>query len=62
MGEESLKVNADKSKVIELNGEGGLEYEVRVDGIRLETVLEFQYLGVFSINQVQMRQSVVGGW
>ena len=62
MGEESLKVNADKSKVIELNGEDGLEYEVRVDGIRLEIVLEFQYLGVFSINQVQMRQSVVGGW
>ena len=35
-----LKVNADKSKVMVLNGEEGLEYEVHVDGIHLEHVLE----------------------
>ena len=29
-----LKANAGKSKVIRLNGEEGLDYEVRVDGIR----------------------------
>ena len=34
-----------------LNGEEGLECEVRVDGIRLEHVLEFKFLGM---NQVQM--------
>ena len=28
-----------------LNGEEGLECEVCVDGIRLEYVLEFKYLG-----------------
>ena len=33
-----LKVNADKSKVIVLNGEEGLEYYVYVDWIRLEHV------------------------
>ena len=30
-----LKVNADKSKVMELGGMEELEYEVWVDGIRL---------------------------
>ena len=40
-----LKVNAGKSKVMVLNGEEGLEYEVYVDGIRLEHVSEFKYLG-----------------
>ena len=40
-----LKVNAGKSKVIVLKGEEGLECEVHVDGIRLEYVLEFKYLG-----------------
>ena len=40
-----LKVNGDKSEVMVLNGEGELEYEVHVDGIRLEHVLEFKYLG-----------------
>ena len=28
-----------------LNGEEGLECEVHVDGIRLEYILEFKYLG-----------------
>ena len=41
----SLKVNEGKSKVIVLNGEEGLECEVYVDGISLEHVSEFKYLG-----------------
>ena len=40
-----LKVNAGESKVVVLNEEVGLECEVHVDVIRLEHVLEFQYLG-----------------
>ena len=40
-----LEVNASKSKVMVLNGEEGLECEVHVDGIRLEYVSEFKYLG-----------------
>ena len=40
-----LKINAGKSKVMVLNGEGRLECEVRVDGMRLEHVSEFTYLG-----------------
>ena len=39
----SLKVNSSKSKV--LNGEEGLECKVHVDGILLEDVSEFKYLG-----------------
>ena len=40
-----LKVNAGKSKVMVLNGGEGLECEVQVDGVRLEYVSEFKYLG-----------------
>ena len=40
-----LKVSAGKSKVIVLNREEGLECEVYVDGIPLEHVSEFNYLG-----------------
>ena len=40
-----LKVNACKSKMMVMNGEEGLECEVHVDGIRLEHVSEFKYLG-----------------
>ena len=40
-----LKVNAGKSKVMVLNGEERLECEFLVDGIRLEHVVEFKYLG-----------------
>ena len=40
-----LKANAGKSKVMVLNGEEGLEWEVHVDGIYLENVSEFKYLG-----------------
>ena len=32
-------------KVIALNGEEGLECEVCIDGMRLEHVSEFKYLG-----------------
>ena len=40
-----LKANVVKSKVMVLNGEEGLESEVHVDGIRIEHVSEFKYLG-----------------
>ena len=40
-----LKINAGKSKVMVMNGEEGLECEVHVDGVRLENVSEFKYLG-----------------
>ena len=40
-----LKVNPGKSKVMVLNGEEGLACEVHVDGVRLEHVSEFKYLG-----------------
>ena len=40
-----LKVNAGKSKVIVMNREKGLEYEVHIDGVHLEHVSEFKYLG-----------------
>ena len=40
-----LKSNANKSKVMVLNGEEGLDCEVHVDGICLEDVTEFKYLG-----------------
>ena len=40
-----LKVNAGKSKAMVLNGEEGLECEVYVDGLRLEHVSEFKYMG-----------------
>ena len=40
-----LKVNAGKRKVMIINGEEGLEYEVHLDGARLEHVSKFKYLG-----------------
>ena len=40
-----LKINTGKSKLMVLNGEEGLDCEVHVDGIRLELVFEFKYLG-----------------
>ena len=40
-----LKVNSSKSKVMVLNGKEGLECEVCADGIRLQHVSEFKYLG-----------------
>ena len=56
-----LKVSTGKSKVMVLNVEEGLEYEVHVDGICLEHVCEFKYLGgVFWTNQVPMGLNAVG--
>ena len=43
LGRRGLKVNAGKSKVTVLNGEEGLEHEVRVDEIHLKQ--EFKYFG-----------------
>ena len=40
-----LKVNAGKSKVMVLNREEGFECEVYVDGIHLQHVSKFKYLG-----------------
>ena len=40
-----LNFNAGKSMVMVLNGEEGLECEVKVDGIRLEHVSIFKYFG-----------------
>ena len=40
-----LKVNANKSKVMVLDRERGLECEIHVDGALLERVSEFKYLG-----------------
>ena len=37
-----LKVNVNKSKVMVMNGEEGLECEAHVDGMRLEHVTEFK--------------------
>ena len=44
VGEKDI-VNASKRKVMVLNGEEWLEYEVHVEGIHLEHVPEFKYLG-----------------
>ena len=41
-----LEINAGKSKVMVLNGEEGLECEVHVDGVHLEHILGYKYLGV----------------
>ena len=40
-----LKVNADKSKVMVLSIEEGLECEYHVDGFHLQHLSEFKYLG-----------------
>ena len=40
-----LKVNAGKSKVMVFGGEEGLECGVCIDGIHLEHVSNFKYLG-----------------
>ena len=52
-----LKDNAGKSKVIVMNGEKGLEYEVHEDGVCLEHISKLKYLGCvleFWTKQVQM--------
>ena len=42
-----LKINSDKSKFIVLNGEGVLVCDVLGNGMRLEHVSEFKYLGMY---------------
>ena len=56
-----MKVNAGKSKAMVLNREEGLECGVNVDGKRLEHMSEFKWV-VLWINQVQIRQGVIGRW
>ena len=60
-----LKVNAGKSKAMVLNGEEGLECEVNVDGIRLEYISEFIYLGcvlnVSGIDGAECSRKVASG-
>ena len=53
-----LKVNAGNGT----NGEERLKCEVHVDGIRLEHVSEFKYLGCVLSNQTQMGQNAIGRW
>ena len=43
-----------------LNGEEGLECEVHVDGMQLEYVSEFKYLGCFHRKVVSERKGAVG--
>ena len=58
-----LKSNANKSKVVVLSREEGLDWEIHVDGARWEQVPEFKYLGgVFWMNQVQVLTNVVRRW
>ena len=40
-----MKINTGKSKVMVLNGVEGLECEIRKNGMQLEHVSEFKYLG-----------------
>ena len=58
-GEDKFK--AGKSKVIVLNGEERLECEVHVDGISLEHVSEFKYLGYIWTNHEGLRCHQVPG-
>ena len=58
----SLKINTAKSKVMVLGGEEGLKCEVCVDGIRFEHARNLNTWDVFWMNQVLMRENVVGRW
>ena len=57
-----LKVNAGKVKVMVLEGKMGLECDVCVDGIRLEYMLKFKYLGCvldeLGIDEAKCRRKV----
>ena len=60
-----LKVNGGKSKVMLLGGDEVLECEVCVDGIRLEHVSEFKYLGCVlnesSTDEAEFNRKVASG-
>ena len=43
-----------------LNGEEGLKYEVNIDGVHLEHLLEFKYLGI-CFGLIGYRVSLEGG-
>ena len=60
-----LKVNASKSKWIVLAGKEGLQCEVCVEGISLEHVSEFKYLGCIldksGTNEAECSRKVASG-
>ena len=60
-----MKVNAGESKVMVLGGEEGLEFEIEVDGMRLEPVSELKYLGrdlnESGTDEVECRRMVASG-
>ena len=60
-----LKVNAGKSMMMVLGGEEALEFEVCVDGIRLEHVSELKYMGCVSdesgTDEAECRRKVANG-
>ena len=55
-----LKVNVGKSKVMVMSGEERLECEVHVDGICLDHVSEFKYLGCV-LDGTECSRKVAGG-
>ena len=57
-----LKVNVGNSKVMVRNGVEGLECEVHVDGIRLEHVSEYKYLGCVLDESGTDGADVIGRW
>ena len=60
-----LKVNAGKSNVMVLNGEERLECQVHINGVCLEHVSEFKYLGCvldkLRIDMAECSRKVVSG-
>ena len=62
MQEKRLECQADKSKVMGLGEEEGLECENRADEMRLEQVSEFKYLvcvlNESSVNDVECRRKL----
>ena len=60
-----LKINADNDKVMVQIGEEGLECEILVDGMRLEHVSKFKYLGCAldesGTDEVECCKKVVSG-
>ena len=57
-----LKVNEGKNKVMVLGGEEGVECEVTCMGGDWRMRHNFSICDVFWMNQVQMKQSVLGRW
>ena len=47
-----LKINADESEVMVLDGEEGLECEILEGGVRLERMSEFKHLSCGGLNEV----------